>query len=67
MKRLILLGASGSIGKQTIEVIREHQDEIKLVGVSVGNNIEYLSKLLHEFKDIKYVYLTGYRKHQKLL
>lgn len=56
MKRLILLGASGSIGKQSIEVIREHQDEIKLVGVSVGNNIDYLKNILNEFKDIKYVY-----------
>ena len=56
MKRLILLGASGSIGSQTIEIIREHCDEIKLVGVSVGKNVDYLDSLLNEFKDIKYAY-----------
>ena len=56
MKRIILMGASGSIGKQSIEVIREHSDELSLVGVSVGKNTEYLSELLKGFKDIKYVY-----------
>lgn len=56
MKRIILMGASGSIGKQSIEIIREHLDELKLIGVSVGKNVEYLKEILAEFKDIKYVY-----------
>ena len=56
MKRVILLGASGSIGTQSIDVIRQHLDEIKLVGVSVGKKVDYLVSLLDEFKDIKYVY-----------
>ena len=42
MKRLILMGASGSIGTQTIDVIKQHQDELELVGVSVGKNVNYL-------------------------
>ncbi len=50
------MGTSGSIGKQSIEIIREHLDELKLVGVSVGKNVEYLKEILAEFKDIKYVY-----------
>ena len=56
MKKVILMGASGSIGTQSIDIIREHQDELKLVGVSVGKNTDYLIKLLEEFKDIKYAY-----------
>ena len=55
MKRLMLMGASGSIGTQTIEVVREFPDELKIVGVSVGSNTEFLIDLLHEF-DIKYAY-----------
>ena len=55
MKRLILMGASGSIGTQTIDVIKEHRDELDLVGVSVGHNIDYLLKLLDEFT-IRYAY-----------
>ncbi|MBQ3295980.1 MAG: 1-deoxy-D-xylulose-5-phosphate reductoisomerase [Erysipelotrichaceae bacterium] len=55
MKRLILMGASGSIGTQTIDVIKEHKDELELVGVSVGKNTAYLKELLDTFK-IKYAY-----------
>ena len=55
MKRLILMGASGSIGTQTIDVIKEHKDELELVGVSVGRNTDYLRQLLDTFK-IKYAY-----------
>ena len=55
MKRLILMGASGSIGTQTIDVIKEHKDELELVGVSVGKNTAYLKELLETFK-IKYAY-----------
>lgn len=55
MKKLILLGASGSIGTQTIDVIKEHCDELELVGVSVGRNIDYLIKLLGEF-EIRYAF-----------
>ena len=55
MKRLILMGASGSIGTQTIDVIKQHCDELTLVGVSVGHNVDYLKELLKEF-DIKYAY-----------
>ena len=55
MKRLILMGASGSIGTQTLDVIREHSDELQLVGVSVGRNIDCLVNLLNEF-NISYAY-----------
>lgn len=56
MKRLILMGASGSIGTQSIDIIKEHSDELKLIGVSVGHKVDYLEKLLEEFNDIKYAY-----------
>ncbi|MBO4919074.1 MAG: 1-deoxy-D-xylulose-5-phosphate reductoisomerase [Erysipelotrichaceae bacterium] len=50
MKKLVLLGASGSIGSQTVDVIREHRDELDLIGASVGYNIDYLIELLNDFK-----------------
>ena len=49
MKRVILLGASGSIGSQTIDILKAHKDELQLVGVSVGNNIDSLIEILNEF------------------
>ena len=56
MKRLLLLGASGSVGGQSIEIIREHLDELELVGVSVGKQTDKLDGLLAEFSSIKYAY-----------
>ena len=55
MKRLILMGASGSIGTQSIDVIKEHLDELELVGVSVGKNVDYLREILNDF-NIRYAY-----------
>lgn len=48
-KRILLLGASGSIGKQSIDIIKEHSDQLELVGASVGSNVAYLEQLLNEF------------------
>lgn len=58
------MGASGSIGTQAISIIKEHKDELELVGVSVGKNIEYLEEILKEFK-LKYVYTID--EHPELL
>ena len=55
MKKILLLGASGSIGKQSIDIIRQHKDRLCLKGVSVGTNIAYLKELLAEF-DLEFVY-----------
>ena len=51
-KRIAILGASGSIGTQTIDVIKNNPNMFELIGVSVGNNIDYLNKLLEEFPTI---------------
>ena len=49
MKRIVLLGASGSIGLQTVDVIRQHPDLYELKAYSVGKNIDALRKLLSEY------------------
>lgn len=49
MKRIVLLGASGSIGTQTIDVIRKHSDQFELVAFSVGKRIEKVREILAEF------------------
>lgn len=45
-KKVILLGATGSIGRQSIDVIYHHQDEFELVGLSVGHQIDELEHIL---------------------
>ncbi|TCJ93361.1 UNVERIFIED_ORG: 1-deoxy-D-xylulose 5-phosphate reductoisomerase [Anoxybacillus amylolyticus] len=49
MKYISILGASGSIGTQTLDVIRAHPDEFRLAAASVGKNIEAARRLIAEF------------------
>ncbi|MFD3445498.1 1-deoxy-D-xylulose-5-phosphate reductoisomerase [Microbacteriaceae bacterium 4G12] len=49
MKKISLLGASGSIGTQTLDVIRLHPEQFQLVAFSVGKNIDFAAKMIQEF------------------
>ena len=49
MKNISLLGATGSIGTQTVDIIREHKDYFSLVAMSVGRNISLARKMIIEF------------------
>ena len=42
MKKITILGATGSIGQQTVDVCLHHQDEFEVVAVSAGKNIKLL-------------------------
>lgn len=48
MRKVILLGASGSIGKQTLDIIEDHRSEIEVVALSVGHNIDFLRSYLKD-------------------
>jgi 1-deoxy-D-xylulose-5-phosphate reductoisomerase len=50
MKRLVLLGASGSIGTQTIDVVLQHPSEFHIVALGVGHQIAILRKILEQIK-----------------
>ena len=49
-KKLVLLGATGSIGESTLKVIRKHPDKIQLVGISANQQAEKLLKIAEEFQ-----------------
>lgn len=55
MKNISILGVSGSIGSQTLSVIRNHLDKYRLVSFSVYSKIDIIEDLLNEFKDVKLV------------
>ncbi|MGP4059861.1 1-deoxy-D-xylulose-5-phosphate reductoisomerase [Halobacillus sp. H74] len=50
MKQVSLLGATGSIGIQTLEVIRLHPEQFSLYAMAFGRNIEKALPLIREFK-----------------
>ena len=53
MKRIALLGASGSIGTQTIDVISQHPDLFELVSFGVGTRIQTAREILNRFPDVR--------------
>ena len=48
MKKIAILGSTGSIGTQTLEVVRENGD-IEVVSLAAGSNTELLEKQVREF------------------
>ncbi len=48
MKKISILGSTGSIGTQTLEVVREHGD-IEVTAISCGSNIKLLEEQIREF------------------
>ena len=55
-KKFVLLGATGSIGENTLRVLRKHPDKLKLVGISARQQAGKLAEIAHEFS-VPYVCL----------
>ncbi|MGD8191050.1 1-deoxy-D-xylulose-5-phosphate reductoisomerase [Brevibacillus ginsengisoli] len=50
MKKIALLGSTGSIGTSTLEVVAQHPEEFKIVGLAAGSNIELLAEQVKLFR-----------------
>lgn len=50
MKNLYILGSCGSIGTQTLDIVRLYPNEFKVIGMSLGSNLELARELVEEFK-----------------
>lgn len=44
MKNVVLLGSTGSIGTSTLKVVEDLPDQLRLVGLAAGNNVELLTE-----------------------
>ena len=49
MKKIAVLGSTGSIGTQTLEIVRERNGEFEVVALSAGSNIDLLEQQIAEF------------------
>jgi len=49
MKKVVLLGATGSIGGSTLQVLRAHKDRLQLVGVAANGSHQELAGICREF------------------
>jgi len=49
-KRLAVLGSTGSIGRQTLDIVRSFPERLRVVGLAAGTNADLLSQQIEEFK-----------------
>lgn len=49
MKIISILGSTGSIGTQTLEIVREHSDKLRVKAIAAGKSVALLEKQIREF------------------
>lgn len=49
MKAITLLGSTGSIGTQTLDLVAQYPDRFRIVGLSASNNVELLAEQVRQF------------------
>ncbi len=52
MKNLAILGSTGNIGTQTLDVVEKHQDKLRVVALSANKNIELLKQQIEKFNPL---------------
>ena len=50
MNKLVILGSTGSIGRQTLDVVRAFPDDFEVVGLAAGSNLDLLRQQMQEFR-----------------
>lgn len=65
MKKILILGSSGSIGINTLNVVRNFPDKFRVVGLSVNSRIDILEKQIKEFNP-EFVVVTDESKAKEL-
>ena len=65
-KKVCLLGASGSIGSQSLEILNKHSSEFELVSFSVGHQVDKIPNILKQFPSVKKVCVIDEEISKKL-
>jgi 1-deoxy-D-xylulose-5-phosphate reductoisomerase len=50
VKAITLLGSTGSIGTQTLDIVEHNPDKFRIVGLAAGNNVEMLAQQVRQFR-----------------
>ncbi len=58
MKRLAILGSTGSIGTHTLDVVASHPDQFEVTALAAGNNVELLQEQVRRFRP-RFVAVAG--------
>ncbi len=60
IKQLAVLGSTGSIGQQTLDVVRAFPGKFRIIGLAAGENLDLLARQINEFKP-RFVYCQDKR------
>lgn len=52
-RKIVLLGSTGSIGTQTLDVVRANAGELKIIALAAGHNVDLMEKQAREFRPSK--------------
>lgn len=52
MKNIVLIGSTGSIGTQTLDIVRAHRDELTITALAAGRNVEKIEEQIREFSPL---------------
>ena len=66
MKKIFILGASGSIGENALSVIDSNKENFELVGISVNSNVEKANKIIKKHNP-KYIYINDKLAKENIL
>ncbi len=66
MKKIFILGASGSIGENALSVIDSNKENFELVGISVNSNIENANMIIKKHNP-KYIYINNKSAKENIL
>lgn len=50
MKAITLLGSTGSIGTQTLDIVAQYPEQFRIVGLTAGRNVQLLAQQIRQFK-----------------
>lgn len=49
MNNIVLLGSTGSIGTQTLDIVRNYSEDLSVLALAAGSNVELMEKQIREF------------------
>ncbi len=59
MKKIVLLGATGSVGRSTISLIDDNKQDFELIGVCCQKNIDAMRKIISSHPSIRFCYIES--------
>ncbi len=65
VKQIAILGSTGSIGQQALQIVRALPNRFQIVGLAAGKNLDLLAKQINEFKP-RFVYYQSKRAQVRL-